>query len=253
VLNELSAAPSDVGPVLDDYHLADGPDLRDGTTFLLGDLPPHVHPVISSRTARSCRWLGWARGELVEVRAADLRFTPDEVATYLNDVIGLDLTPQRHARAVRGPVAGRRGPLRHREGPRRRRRVGVDPMMLLYLQLTLLRFAVPADAAAVRGASRPGAHRGHHEALGEHRGQLDTAAVIGPILGAGVATVITLVYQGLRRESETRARLVTELTAAHERLAATERRTGPSSSGTGWPVNSTTPAVWSARSPRRVG
>ena len=69
-------------------------------------------------------------------------------------------------------------------------------MMLLYLQLTLLRFAVPADAAAVRGASRPGAHRGHHEALGEHRGQLDTAAVIGPILGAGVATVITLVYQG---------------------------------------------------------
>ena len=77
--------------------------------------------------------------------------------------------------------------------------------------------------------------------------------MIGPILGAGVATVITLVYQGLRRESETRARLVTELTAAHERLAATERRTGPSSSGTGWPVNSTTLAVWSARSPRRVG
>jgi len=36
VLNELSAAPNDVGPVLDDYHLADGPDLRDGTTFLLG-------------------------------------------------------------------------------------------------------------------------------------------------------------------------------------------------------------------------
>jgi hypothetical protein len=99
-------------------------------------------------------------------------------------------------------------------------------MMLLYLQLTPLRFAVPADAAAVRGASRPGAHRGHHEALGEHRGQLDTAAVIGPILGAGVATVITLMYQGLRRESETRARLVTELTAAQERLAATERRAG---------------------------
>ena len=88
MLNELSAAPNDVGPVLDDYHLADGPDLRDGTTFLLGDLPPHVHPVISSRTARSCRWLGWARGELVEVRAADLRFTPDEVATYLGTAAG---------------------------------------------------------------------------------------------------------------------------------------------------------------------
>jgi ATP/maltotriose-dependent transcriptional regulator MalT len=44
--------------------------------------------VISSRTARSCRWLGWARGELVEVRAADLRFTPDEVATYLGTAAG---------------------------------------------------------------------------------------------------------------------------------------------------------------------
>jgi LuxR family maltose regulon positive regulatory protein len=32
-----------------------------------------------------------ARGELVEVRAADLRFTPDEVAAYLNDVTGLEL------------------------------------------------------------------------------------------------------------------------------------------------------------------
>jgi ATP/maltotriose-dependent transcriptional regulator MalT len=32
-----------------------------------------------------------ARGELVEVRAADLRFTADEAAAYLNDVMGLDL------------------------------------------------------------------------------------------------------------------------------------------------------------------
>jgi signal transduction histidine kinase len=91
------------------------------------------------------------------------------------------------------------------------------PLMLLYLQLTPLRFAMPAvlvlTAATIAG-------------LGAHRGQLDTAAVIGPILGAGVATVITLVYQGLRRESETRARLVTELTAAQQRLAATERRAG---------------------------
>ena len=32
-----------------------------------------------------------ARGELVEIRAADLRFTPDEAAAYLNDVMALDL------------------------------------------------------------------------------------------------------------------------------------------------------------------
>ncbi len=32
-----------------------------------------------------------AQGELVEIRAADLRFTPDEAAAYLNGVMGLDL------------------------------------------------------------------------------------------------------------------------------------------------------------------
>ena len=31
-------------------------------------------------------------GELVEIRAADLRFTPDEAAAYLNGVMGLALT-----------------------------------------------------------------------------------------------------------------------------------------------------------------
>ena len=35
-----------------------------------------------------------ARGELVELRAADLRFTPDEAAAYLNGVMGLELTAQ---------------------------------------------------------------------------------------------------------------------------------------------------------------
>ncbi len=59
--------------------------------------------------------------------------------------------------------------------------------MLLYLQLTPLRFAVPVVAVLTAATIT---------ALGLQRGQLDVAAVIGPILGAGVATVITLVYQG---------------------------------------------------------
>ena len=36
-----------------------------------------------------------ARGELVEIRAADLRFTPDEAAAYFNDVMALDLAADR--------------------------------------------------------------------------------------------------------------------------------------------------------------
>ena len=106
VLNELAATPNDVVLVLDDYHLVDGPDLRDGMAFLLEHLPPHVHLVISSRADPLLPLARLrARGELVEVRAADLRFTPDEVAAYLNDVIGLDLTPDDIA-ALEGRTEG---------------------------------------------------------------------------------------------------------------------------------------------------
>ena len=93
LLNELSAMPNEIHLVLDDYHLVDGPDVEAGMVFLLEHLPPHVHLVISSRSDPA---LPLARlralGELVEVRAADLRFTLDEVTDYLNEVVGLDLT-----------------------------------------------------------------------------------------------------------------------------------------------------------------
>ncbi len=92
MLNELGAVPDDVHLVLDDYHLVDGPDVQAGMAFLLEHLPPHVHLVISTRADPALPLARLrARGELVEVRAADLRFTLDEVAAYLNDVMGLDL------------------------------------------------------------------------------------------------------------------------------------------------------------------
>jgi len=106
VLNELAATPNEVVLVLDDFHLVDGPDIRDGMTFLLEHLPPHVHLVISSRADPLLPLARLrARGELVEVRAADLRFTPDEVATYLNDILGLDITPDDIA-ALEGRTEG---------------------------------------------------------------------------------------------------------------------------------------------------
>jgi LuxR family maltose regulon positive regulatory protein len=92
VLNELGAVPNDLYLVLDDYHLVDGPDIQAGMSFLLEHLPPRAHLVVSTREDPA---LPLARlragGELVEVRAADLRFTLEEAAAYLNDVTGLDL------------------------------------------------------------------------------------------------------------------------------------------------------------------
>ena len=106
VLNELSAVPDDIVLVLDDYHLVDGPDLRAGVTFLIEHLPPRVHLVISTRADPSLPLARLrARGELLEVRAADLRFTPDEVASYLGGVVGLELRAAEIA-ALEGRTEG---------------------------------------------------------------------------------------------------------------------------------------------------
>ena len=79
--------------MLDDYHVIDARDVQDGMAFLLEHLPPQIHLVIASRADPAlplARLRG--RGELAEIRAADLRFTPGEAAAYLNGVMGLVLT-----------------------------------------------------------------------------------------------------------------------------------------------------------------
>ena len=93
LLNDLDAISNDVVLVLDDYHVIDARDVQDGMAFLLEHLPPQIHLVIASRTDPAlplARLRG--RGELAEIRAADLRFTPGEAAAYLNGVMGLVLT-----------------------------------------------------------------------------------------------------------------------------------------------------------------
>jgi LuxR family maltose regulon positive regulatory protein len=92
LLNDLGAVTNDVVLVLDDYHEVDAHDIQGGMAYLLDHLPPRVHLVITTR-ADPALPLGRLRagGELVEIRAADLRFTPDEAAAYLNDAMGLDL------------------------------------------------------------------------------------------------------------------------------------------------------------------
>ncbi len=93
LLNELSAVPKDIVLVLDDYHEVDAPDIHEGMAFLLEHLPPRLHLVITTRADPGLPLARLrARAELVEIRAADLRFTPDEAAAYLNEAMGLALT-----------------------------------------------------------------------------------------------------------------------------------------------------------------
>ena len=92
LVNELAAAPHPVWLVLDDYHLIENPEIRAGLTFLLEHLPPQAHVLLSTRADPDLPVARWrVRGELVEIRAADLRFTSAEADAYLNVVTGLDL------------------------------------------------------------------------------------------------------------------------------------------------------------------
>jgi LuxR family maltose regulon positive regulatory protein len=92
VLNELGALPKGLDLVLDDYHLADGPAIAGDMAYFIEHLPTHVHVVIGTRADPALPLARLrANAELVEVRATDLRFSRDEVAAYLNEVVGLDL------------------------------------------------------------------------------------------------------------------------------------------------------------------
>ncbi len=93
VLNELSELPNEIGLVLDDYHLVEGHGVQDGMAFLFEHLPQPVHLVISTRADPVLPLARLrARGDLVEIRAADLRFTPGEASAYLTESVGSALT-----------------------------------------------------------------------------------------------------------------------------------------------------------------
>ena len=92
-VNELSVYDGEVTLVLDDYHLADDVDVAAGMTFLVDHLPPQLRLVIGTRADPVLPLSRLrARGELLEIRAANLRFTGEEVSSYLNDLNGFDLT-----------------------------------------------------------------------------------------------------------------------------------------------------------------
>ncbi len=78
--------------VLDDYHAVDSPAVHEVVTFLIDNVPPHVTVAMTTRVDPPFPLARWrARGELLEIRAADLQFTPEEAAVFLNDVMGLGL------------------------------------------------------------------------------------------------------------------------------------------------------------------
>ena len=79
--------------VLDDYHVIEASEVHEAVTFLLDHLPDHLHLVMATRSDPPLPLARLrSRGQLCELRAADLRFTPAEAREFLNQVMGLELT-----------------------------------------------------------------------------------------------------------------------------------------------------------------
>jgi len=98
LLNEITAASGKIVLVLDDFHLVDSQEVLDTLTYTLEHLPPQLHLVFSTRQDPQLP-LGRlrAQGQLTELRAADLRFSKEEAAEFLNRLMGLDLKPEQIA------------------------------------------------------------------------------------------------------------------------------------------------------------
>jgi LuxR family maltose regulon positive regulatory protein len=93
LINKIAPMQDHIVLVLDDYHLIKLQAIHDAMTFLLDHLPPQMHLVLATRADPPLPLPRLrARGHLTELRQSDLRFTTDEAAAFLNDVMGLGLS-----------------------------------------------------------------------------------------------------------------------------------------------------------------
>jgi LuxR family maltose regulon positive regulatory protein len=97
VVNQLAELPGQIMMVLDDYHTISATAIHEAFAFLLDHLPDPARLVITTR-AESLLPVSRlrARGQLVEIREADLRFTESESAAWLNESLGLGLKPDEN-------------------------------------------------------------------------------------------------------------------------------------------------------------
>ncbi len=95
LINEIAELENDFVLVLDDYHLVHELEIHESIAFFLEHLPQQAHLIIASRNdlpfpVARLR----AKGEMTEIRAADLRFDTDESSIFLNELMDLDLSSE---------------------------------------------------------------------------------------------------------------------------------------------------------------
>lgn len=93
LLNEMAAIPTPLILILDDYHTIQTPAIHKNLATWLEHQPAMIHLVLISREdpllpiARLR-----ARGQLTEIRQDDLRFSKQECADFLNNIMGISIS-----------------------------------------------------------------------------------------------------------------------------------------------------------------
>lgn len=94
-INELTTLADPITLVLDDYHVIDTQAIHHSLAFLLDHMPPNLHLVIASRTNPPLLLARLrVRHQMTELTSEALRFTPEETAVFLNDVMGLNISAE---------------------------------------------------------------------------------------------------------------------------------------------------------------
>ena len=110
LVNDITASATPFALILDDYHIIQEIKIHQALDFLFDHFPPGMHMLIISRTIPPMP-LGRLRvqRELCEISEIDLRFSIDETTSFLNEVMGLALSPeevQKLQTRTEGWVAG---------------------------------------------------------------------------------------------------------------------------------------------------
>ena len=95
LINQIAEIPEDFVLILNDYHWISSDAIHSAMAFFLEHYPPRMHLVIATRVDPPLPLSQLrARGQLVELRANDLRFTVEEARQFFDRTMGLDLNDE---------------------------------------------------------------------------------------------------------------------------------------------------------------
>jgi len=93
LVNELSIVSHNFLLILEDYHVIESREIHQLMVFLLEHLPPQMHMAILTRSDPPFPLARLrARGDLLEIRAKDLRFSYEDAKAFLNNMVGVQLS-----------------------------------------------------------------------------------------------------------------------------------------------------------------